>query len=202
MKFFTSDLHFNDAPTLKMDSRPFKTAKQFDNFVIKHWNKVAKKGDTIYVVGDFVDCDGAGYDSWKKSITYVKRVKANIVLVVGNNEERVIKNYFDSDFDKFREYCLGLGYKDVCKNATIKINEIDFYLVHKPTQYNPNMLNLFGHVHRSGGLYKPFGINIGCDLNHFMLFSEDEIMRLLAMKHKFWDVDEGLNMVVENQPWW
>ena len=31
-------------------------------------NKQAKKGDIIFVVGDFVDCDGEGYTNWKKTL--------------------------------------------------------------------------------------------------------------------------------------
>ena len=51
MNFFTSDTHFYDLETLSIDDRPFKSAKQFDNYVLKTWNKQAKKGDTIFVIG-------------------------------------------------------------------------------------------------------------------------------------------------------
>ena len=73
MRFFTSDTHFNDYETLLIDDRPFSSAEEFDNFVINTWNTQAKKDDTIFVIGDFVDCDGEGFDSWKKSILYVKK---------------------------------------------------------------------------------------------------------------------------------
>ena len=196
MFFFTSDTHFSDMSTLKVDMRPFKNPKQMDKFIIKTWNKQTTKEDTIFVIGDLIDCDGEGYDSWKKSIHYIKKLKASVVLVIGNNEERVIKYYFDNDFKKFRDYCLNVGFKEVYKNRIVNLKGTEFYLTHKPFDYNPNMLNLFGHTHRSGGLYRPFGFNIGCDINHFRLYSEDDIFHLIDLKEKFWNKDKHLNMKV------
>lgn len=195
MFYFTSDLHFGDEGTVKFDMRPFKNSKKFDKFVIKTWNKQAYKNDTIYVIGDFVDCDKNIHDdSWKRTLEYVKKVKANVVLILGNNEERVIKHYFDGDFNKFRSYCLTVGFKEVYENTIVHFSNRDFYLTHKPINANREMINLFGHMHRSGGLYKPFGINIGCDLNHFRLFSEDDINFFLKLKEEYWDNDKNLNM--------
>lgn len=195
MNYFTSDLHFGDDSTVKFDMRPFKNSKVFDKFVINTWNKQANKDDVIYVIGDFVDCDKDSLDdSWKRTLLYVKKVKAKVVLITGNNEDRVIKRYFDNDINKFREYCINLGFLDVAKSKVIKINNQDFYLVHKPCEANKEMMNLFGHMHRSGGLYKPFGINIGCDLNHFRLFSEKDIEFFMKLKKDHWDNDKNLNM--------
>lgn len=47
-----------------------------------------------------------------------------------------------------------------------------------------------GHTHRATGLWKPYGINVGCDLNHFRLYDLKEIKRLLSLKEKYWDNDE------------
>lgn len=193
MYFFTSDTHFNDADTLIVDNRPFKSAKQFDKFVISTWNKQAKAGDTIFVIGDFVDCSGAESESWKKSIKYVQQIKADVVLIIGNNEERVIKNFFDNNFESFRSFCIDLGFKEVYKNTIIEVCNTKFFLTHKPKHKQNDMLNLFGHTHRSCGLYKPFGFNIGCDLNHFRLFDENDIKKFLKMKEMFWDKDMVLN---------
>lgn len=197
MFFFTSDTHFYNEADLIHDFRHFKNAKKFDKFVIKTWNKQAKKDDTIFVIGDFVDCDGEGYDGWEKALSYVKKIKAQVVLIMGNNEDRVVKYYFDDNYENFRNYCLQLGFKDVQKNMTINFNGQDFFLTHKPINYKKGVFNLFGHMHRSGGLYKPFGINVGCDLNHFWLYSEKDIQYLMHMKEKYWDKDKNLNMVVK-----
>ena len=70
-----------------------------------------------------------------------------------------------------------------------------FFLTHKPFNYNDNYINLFGHSHAAGGIYMPFGLNIGCDLFHFRLVSENDIFHLLDKKAKFWDKDKHLNIV-------
>lgn len=198
MKYFTSDVHFNDLDTLINDNRPFKSTKQFDKYVIRRWNKQADRNDTIYVVGDFIDCNNESHESWKKSILYVKKIKASVILIMGNNEDRVVKYFFCGEFNKFREYCISVGFKDVYKNLSISFNDKEFYLTHKAINYKKGVINLFGHSHRSMGIYKPFGFNIGCDLNHFRLYSEDDIEFLLKQKAKYWDIDKNLNMIIDN----
>lgn len=194
MNFFTSDIHFSDITTLKSDLRPFKNTKQFDKHIIKTWNNQAKKCDTIYVVGDLFDCDGENHDEWKTASLLVKKIKANIILIMGNNEDRIVKYFFNNNFDLFKEYCLNLGVKEVHKNLIINLRDKEFYLTHKPFDYIPNYINLFGHTHAAGGIYKPFGLNVGCDLHHFSLINENDIFHLLAKKEKFWDKDKHLNM--------
>ena len=193
MQYFSSDIHFDDIDTLINDNRPFKNTKLFDKYIIKTWNKQVKKDDTIYVIGDFIDCDGQGYDSWKHTLNYVKKIKAKVILILGNNEERVIKYYFNNDFEKFRKYCLDLGFKEVHKDLDLEINGTLFHLTHKLINAKEDQMNLIGHSHRSLGLYSPLGFNIGCDLNHFRLYSEDDIGFLLKMKEKYWDKDKNLN---------
>lgn len=193
MYFFTSDTHFYDHETLLIDDRPFSSAKEFDEFVISTWNQQTKIDDTIFVIGDFVDCDGKGSNGWKTSLKYVQKINADVVLIVGNNEDRVIKFWFNNDFNAFREYCLNIGFKEVYKNLTLNICGVNFYLTHKPKDRRKDMLNLFGHLHRSCGLYKPYGFNVGCDLNHFRLYNENNIKKFLSMKKMYWDKDLSLN---------
>lgn len=192
MNFFISDIHFSDDSTLKRDNRPFKTTAQFDKYIIKQINKSAKKGDTLYVVGDLIDCDGAGDDGFFRSLKYVKHIKADVIFITGNNEDRAIKYFFDNNFSKFRDYCIALGYKDVKKDDYVSFSGFDFYLTHKPIDYKKDYLNLFGHIHRGGGIYKRFGFNIGCDLNHFRPYSEQDILHLIGMKRKYWDDDKNI----------
>ena len=195
MKFFTSDLHFGSDTSIKFDYRPFKNSKQFITRIIKHWNKVASKNDTIYVIGDFIDCHTDKDNSCLKYLSLAKKVKANIVIIIGNNEQRAIKFFFNNNFNEFKEYCLSCGIFDVKENDTITINNTSFYLTHKPKHCKMDMLNLFGHSHKAMGLYKSFGFNIGCDLNNYNLYNETDIMELLRKKETFWDKDENLKLI-------
>ena len=76
MKFFTSDIHFSDENTFKVDNRPFKNVKKYNQFVIKQFNKVAKKGDIIYVIGDLIDCDNEKSNQFFEALKYVKKNKS------------------------------------------------------------------------------------------------------------------------------
>lgn len=194
MLFFTSDIHFNDNNTLKSDLRPFKNITQYDCQIIKTWNKQASKNDIIYVVGDLFDCDGENSYQWQKPMQYIKKIKAKIILITGNNEERIIKHYFNNNFDEFRNYCISAGIKEVHQNLIVEIKDKEFYLTHKPANYNPNYINLFGHTHAAGGIYMPFGLNVGADLSHFRLLSENDIFHFLDKKATYWDKDKHLNM--------
>ena len=69
-----------------------------------------------------------------------------------------------------------------------------FFITHKPKDCSNYCLNLFGHSHRAMGVYKSFGFNIGCDLNHFKLYSEKDIGFLIYMKNTYWDKDENLKL--------
>ena len=195
MKFFTSDLHFGSDQTIKFDNRPFKNAKQFEKMVIKKWNKVADQNDIIYVIGDFSDCHSQTDTTCLEKLELSKKIKAKIILITGNNEDRIIKYFFNNDFDKFRQYCMSCGFLDVKKDDFISIGNNQFYLTHKPKDCKNEMLNLFGHSHKAMGLYKSFGFNIGCDLNNYNLYNEFEILQLLKKKTEFWDKDANLKMI-------
>lgn len=196
MNFYTSDIHFGDTPTFEEMLRPFKSVRDFDKFMIKQINKQAKAGDTIYVIGDMVDCDGPEFEQWRKTIYYVKKIKAQVVLIIGNNEDKIVKYFFKNNFNKFKQFCLDIGYKDVKKSAYTIIGNTKFYMVHKPSQCKKDMMNLFGHVHNAGGLYYPFGINVGCDLNYLRLYSEKDIEHIIKDRWPYWvnDPEQIVNL--------
>ena len=114
----------------------------------------------------------------------------NVILIMGNNEQRVMKDYFGNRFEPFKKYCKELGFYDVKKEEYLKIGRLKLYLNHYPSKHKEGYLNLFGHIHRTTGLWKPFGLNMDCDLNYFYLYSQKDIENLNALKVKFWDKDK------------
>jgi len=193
MNFFTSDIHFCDESTMRSDNRPFKNVNEYDKFIIKDFNKTAKKGDIIYVAGDLLDCDGPETDEWIKGLNLVKKINADIVLVIGNNEQRIIKHFFNGDFDAFVKCCKEHGIKDVHKSLDVEFGGKKFHLVHQIKDGDKRKINLFGHTHLCSGLYHPYGLCISTDLNHFRLFTEEIILGYLERKYKYWEPDENTN---------
>jgi len=140
------------------------------------------KNDTLYVVGDLFDCLNADSKCYLKAATYFKKIKVKIVLILGNNEERIIKFFFNNNFQKFKDFCLQHGIADVKRNEKLNFGGRKFYLTHKPINYKKGFVNLVGHLHRSRGQWYSFGLNVSCDLNHFRPYSEEQILWQLQEK--------------------
>lgn len=193
MYYFTADIHFADTNSMKDDNRPFKTIKEYDKFIINDWNKTAKKGDTIFVFGDLLDCDGENNVIWQKGLSYIKKIKADVVLIIGNNEERIITKFFNGSFEAFAKHCVEHGIKSVHKSLVIELNGKKFNLVHQIMHGDKRYINLFGHTHLCSGLYHPYGLCLSADLNHFRLFTEEILFSYLKRKTDYWEPDDNTN---------
>lgn len=191
--WFTSDTHFGCDDTLVRENRPFKSSKEFNREVSNMWSKKVHSDDILYHLGDFTNYNKSNMEVWEEGLKVVKDISCKVVLIVGNNEERVIDSIFNNSFEDFRSYCKNIGFHNVVKEYEIEIRGIRFYLNHYPSRHRDGFINLFGHTHRATGLYKPFGLCVCCDLNHFELFSEDELFRLLDDKERYWDADIDTN---------
>lgn len=188
--FFTSDTHFGNDGIIERENRPFKNWKQFARKTIRTWNKQAGKDDVIYFLGDFVYCFPGVETDFEKAYKLVKKIRAKVVLILGNNDEMIMKLHFDDDFEKFCSFLCECGFLDVKREEFLNVDGLKIYLNHKPSNFKAGYVNLFGHTHRTTGLWKPFGLNVGCDLNHFRLYDMAEIERLLDLKTKYWDDDK------------
>ena len=195
MKFFTSDIHFSDESTMRSDNRPFKNIKEYDNFIIKNFNQMAKKEDVIYVAGVLLDCDGPETDEWIKGLRLIKKIKAKIILIMGNNEQRIVKYFFNNNFDAFVDCCKQYGISEVHKSLDVEFCGKKFHLVHQIKDGDKRKINLFGHTHLCSGVYHPYGLCISTDLNHFRLFTEKIIMGYLERKIHYWEPDDNTNYV-------
>ena len=195
MKFFTADLHFGDNETIERESRPFFDVKEFEDTFVENVNKVATKEDTLYVIGDWTNYNSTnhpGIEECRKTFSINRRLNPKVVLVMGNNEDRIVRDHYEGDFEKMRNDLIGLGFLDVVKEADIDIDGETMHLVHCPVNHKEGCLNLFGHTHRGTGLWKPFGFNVGVDMNFFRPFSEKDIRYLIKTKREWWDKDENL----------
>lgn len=195
--WYTADSHFgSDSVTvLQRDNRLFKDNAEYTAEQVRIWNEQASSDDTIYVIGDFCNYNSTEKD-YISGLAVSKQISAHVILITGNSEDRVIRDVFDGDYEKFREYCLtdpNFKFEDVIRNTYVDINGEKFFLTHKPTDHDKECQTLFGHTHRYGGLWKPFGFNVGVDLNRYRLFGDDDIMFMLSKKKIYWDEDMAVN---------
>lgn len=59
--WFTSDHHFGHKRIIELANRPFASVEEMDAEMVRRWNTVVAKGDTVYHLGDFAFDDHANY---------------------------------------------------------------------------------------------------------------------------------------------
>lgn len=191
MNFFTADSHFSllDETIIPRDYRPFKSLKEMNDEIIKIWNNDAGANDIIYHLGDFVNYNSFDSENFRECFGFVKKLKAKVVLILGNNENKILAREFEDNFEKMKQFLLEIGFHDVIeKSLNILIGQNLYTLTHKPTDANKKSnYNLFGHIHKCG-FVKKFGFNVGVDNHYFKLFSESDILELES-RRKYFDDD-------------
>lgn len=188
MNFFTADSHFSysDNSVIIRDFRPFDSLEEMNKKIIEIWNSQVTSDDIIYHLGDFVNYNWGDSD-YVPRLNFVKKINAKVVLILGNNEKRIMENDFAGNFKEFRKYLISCGFHDVFENELeMKIGKNNFRLVHCPADADKKRIyNLFAHIHKCA-FVKKYGFNVGVDNHYFKLFSEDEILELYT-RLKFFD---------------
>ena len=125
----TSDTHFYHNNIIKYCNRPFTSAEEMNEQLIKNWNSVVGKDDLVYHLGDFALCN-------KKLISeIVQKLNGRICLIMGNHDHENVKDYYSAGF--YRVYDRPIIVQDF------------IILSHAPIFVTENMpyINIFGHVH-------------------------------------------------------
>lgn len=170
--WFTSDTHFSHANIMRFCGRPFESAEQMNEVLIRNWNETVPPDGIVFHLGDF--CYG-GSAEWTDIIS---RLNGKIYLVLGNHD---MKNIRQGYMDKFEA---------VMQQMTIRVNDQPIILNHNPFlcyggSYR-DVWQLFGHVH-SGPLSKtgldiprlkvlfPLQYDVGVDNNDYRPVSFEEV---------------------------
>ena len=187
--YFTADLHLGNNVIIKRENRPYKDIDEFYESFVKEVNSKCDKEDILNVVGDWITWYDNHHPDIDKVFGLVKRLKCKVRLYTGNNEERLIKERFDGRLDKFRQYCKEKGFETVREDDYISFAEKFFYINHYPKKNKYGYINIFGHVHRSCGIFKTFGINVGIDCNWGQIYSEQDIIDLWEQGNRWYKTD-------------
>ncbi len=165
--WFTSDTHFHHTKALLF--RPsFSTVDEMNETIIQNWNRVVRKGDQVYHLGDF---------SWNKGdriAELLKRLNGQVHLICGNHD----KNLNSADRARFASFNLA---------KYIKVQGQKIYLHHCACRVwwssHHGSWHLYGHSH--GNLPddpNALSMDVGVDTNNFELYSFEDIRERMKLK--------------------
>ena len=186
MVYFTSNVYLstNDS-RIKDRFIPMDLPTYFYTF-LTNISKLSDKDD-LYILGNFIDFDiedKPDESTVKYLLSLIKYTKANVYLLIGEQEEHIIQYVFNSSYEKFRKYCLSVGFTSVCISKQITVRDTAFVLNHYPRKYANGGISLFGYISAVTGWYAPYGINMDYSLYHLQLVSEDMLFYLLTKKEE------------------
>lgn len=88
MIWFTSDLHLGHRAVINFQDRPFGTVEEMNEALIKNWNFLVAKNDTVYILGDISHrCPVEEVNAM------ISKLKGKKILIRGNHD----KEYDASD---------------------------------------------------------------------------------------------------------
>lgn len=141
MNFYIADCHFGHKNILRFDNRPFGDLHQMEEVMIMLWNAAVRKGDTVYILGDF--CWGKS-DEWLRIIRQLNGTK---VLITGNHDltsfPPELKNQF-ADITPFKEI-VDNGKNNSGRKVLMSHYPMPFY----KRANNDKYYMLCGHVHNT-----------------------------------------------------
>lgn len=164
MKFFISDTHFDHEKLVKLCKYPFANVEEYNETVIRNWNKVVTPADTVYHLGDF------GFH--KDLLRIITRLNGSLILICGNHDRNNIKNIMHrfSVVKDLHETHVGEARHPVV-------------MCHYPMQsWNRShygAFHLHGHCH---GSMQPYGrrMDVGCMLHGWAPVSETKVIEVLG----------------------
>lgn len=160
--FFISDTHFGHANIIKFGQRPFDNVEEMDEALIENWNKVVKKDDLVWHLGDVV---------WRvaDASKYLFRLNGRINLIIGNHDDGHDER-FSRSFRRMR------GGASLFEKTLL----LTHYPVHPSSfEYDPanKRFNLHGHVHQHS-IDDPRYVNLSVEnINYTPMALEDVLQR-------------------------
>lgn len=175
--FFTADTHFGCDKTRINSRRPFDSVKEMDYEMISNWNRVVRKDDIVFHLGDFGNHE------------IIKKLNGKTILIYGEQEQN--EKEFIEDPSKFIRKIKSLGFYSQHPNGHIitisqfEANRKDdlILLSHKPSFSSENdfgHFTLFGFLHELQKI-KSFGLNVGVDVNGFTPVDEETIIHYMSI---------------------
>ena len=159
---------------IKYCNRPFKTAEEMNEILIKNWNNTVSDKDSIYVVGDF------SLMGSKRTEEVLKNLRGKKYLVRGNHDKSLNENMALKYFEWIKDYYL-LKVQD--SGAVQKI-VLFHYALRTWDSAHYGAWSLFGHSH--GNLKDDsasLSLDVGVDCHSLRPISYEEIKEIMSKKN-------------------
>lgn len=169
MIWFTSDLHYGHSAVLNMQARPFKDVEEMNRTLIRNWNAMVSKKDTVYILGDLAHrCPVETINA------VISKLNGKKILIKGNHDKEYDSSLFEGIYDF-------LELKGLC-DTTIS-------LMHYPMLEWPKSRH--GSIHLHGHQHNDFGYNedmkrqgilrydVGVDAHDFYPVSLNQILEFM-----------------------
>ncbi len=132
--FFTSDLHFGHTKCIEFDNRPFASAEEMDEALIRNWNARVTAKDHVYILGD------VSFHKIDRTCEILATLKGKKFLVRGNHDKiRPAARPFFEEITDYKELTTASK-----RHIVMSHYPIPFYNRH---EYGSFMFH--GHVHCS-----------------------------------------------------
>lgn len=129
--FVYSDPHFGHENIIKYENRPFSSVEEMNLQLVKNWNKVVSKGDTVFVLGDIA------FKLKKEEVAnIIKQLNGKKILILGNHDRsKSVSWWLDVGFHTVSEYPICYKWR--------------YWLSHEPLTLHPELpyINIHGHTH-------------------------------------------------------
>lgn len=163
MIFFIGDTHLMDDGIIRLERSPFESATEKKRIIIDNWNKIVKKDDAVYHLGDVALCDEFLLLNGDKLKFIEKKAKAECeirdFLERTNGKKYLIMGNHDNIFtpNEWRNF----GFEEVYDKPILL--DSFFILSHKPlyNTYSSPFVNIFAHVH-GNPIYRTYSSSAVC----------------------------------------
>ena len=168
--FFTSDTHFGHQAIIRFSRRPYQTAKEMNEDLVKRWNSRISSGDTVYHLGDL------GFHSEPEELNPIlEQLNGKIIVIQGNHDR-------DPDLQSFAYWRI-YEFHDFLERP-IDGQHITF--CHYPLMEWDHSFRgswmLHGHSHNQWPQTKYKRLDVGVDGHDMYPWSFDEIREVMSKR--------------------
>ena len=161
MKFYTSDLHFDDKNILHLCNRPYSSVDEMNTILKQNWNSRIKPEDHVYILGD-ICMNEQGFIDHMNDLNGFKHI------VRGNHDPKNIQNKKMKN-THFTELI-----------HTVRDGDAKIVLCHFPIMewngYYNGVYHFYGHLHGSRKSHNANAFEVGVDCQNYMPKTFDEIV--------------------------